>query len=91
MRFQRPHIQLATQGHIMSQDVMSLKGDIVAVIWAPPFEGPLSVPEELVEPYYEAYHTFANLLQTSKLKVNWLFHWFVNFAFSVVIYVSQAQ
>lgn len=36
---------------------------IVALHWSPPFEGPLRVPEEDVEPYYDAYVAFCNLMR----------------------------
>ena len=57
MHYQRPHI------------VLGLYGGIVAVNWSPPFEGPLCVREEMVEPYYAAYHTYATLLEKSDTKV----------------------
>ena len=39
---------------------------VTGVFWAPPFEGPLSVEPELVEPYYDAYATFADILEQLK-------------------------
>ncbi|XP_038073545.1 probable gamma-butyrobetaine dioxygenase isoform X2 [Patiria miniata] len=56
--YHRPHITVTPDGKISS------------VIWAPPFEGPLKVPEDDVEPYYEAYRKFSELINTSKLKVS---------------------
>ncbi|XP_046337682.2 probable gamma-butyrobetaine dioxygenase [Haliotis rufescens] len=53
MTFQRPHI------------VLNSNKEIVNVNWAPPFEGPLSVPEADVERYYAAYQSFAKCLQVS--------------------------
>lgn len=54
--YKRPHI------------VLSPDKEIVAVTWAPPFEGPLSVPEEDVEPYYRAYRLFSKLMEESPLQ-----------------------
>lgn len=55
MKYQRPHIMLGPDDQV------------TAINWAPPFEGPLSVKEEDVEPYFEAYHLFATLLETSDI------------------------
>ncbi|XP_072030883.1 2-(trimethylamino)ethylphosphonate dioxygenase-like isoform X2 [Amphiura filiformis] len=55
--YQRPHITVNPQGQMTS------------VAWSPPFEGPLKVREEDVEPYYEAYHTFAAVLENSPIQV----------------------
>ncbi|XP_022091358.1 uncharacterized protein LOC110979659 [Acanthaster planci] len=55
-RYQRPHITVNREGKITS------------VIWSPPFEGPLKVPEEDVAPYFEAYRKFAELVNTSELQ-----------------------
>lgn len=54
--YKRPHI------------VLNPDKEIVAVNWSPAFEGTLSVPEEDVEPYYEAYRTFSKLLDESPLQ-----------------------
>ena len=35
---------------------------LTGVFWAPPFEGPLRVPEADVAPYFAAYASFASLL-----------------------------
>jgi gamma-butyrobetaine dioxygenase len=51
MFFQRPHI-CATKA-----------GDVLAVFWAPPFEGPLRVDSELVESYYSAREAFDCVLK----------------------------
>jgi len=56
MYFQRPHI--AT--HAATQDV-------VAIFWAPPFEGPLRVDASLVDAYYGAREAFANVLKDDVL------------------------
>ncbi|XP_071481972.1 2-(trimethylamino)ethylphosphonate dioxygenase-like [Diadema antillarum] len=49
--YQRPHINV------------NRYNQITAVTWSPQFEGPLFVPEEDVEPYYEAYRQFCIELQ----------------------------
>lgn len=54
MVYQRPHIQV------------NHRGEVIAVHWSPPFEGPLRVHPDLVEPYYQAYHRFAKWLQDSE-------------------------
>lgn len=53
-RYRRPHIVTEPEG-----------GRIIGVTWAPAFEGPLDVPEHDIEPYYEAYATFARLMDGS--------------------------
>ncbi|ELT94056.1 hypothetical protein CAPTEDRAFT_227933 [Capitella teleta] len=57
MKYQRPHI------------ACNPRGDVIAVHWAPSFEGPLCVPEEDIEPYYAAYHKFAEMIELSETKV----------------------
>lgn len=54
MMYQRPHIQV------------NHRGEVIGVHWSPPFEGPLRVHPNLVEPYYQAYHKFAQWLQESE-------------------------
>jgi gamma-butyrobetaine dioxygenase len=54
MRYQRPHIS------VNSRD------EVIAVYWAPPFEGVLSVPSEDVDNYYQAYELFKELIQQSQ-------------------------
>ncbi|XP_078671845.1 putative gamma-butyrobetaine dioxygenase isoform X2 [Branchiostoma floridae x Branchiostoma belcheri] len=56
MRYQRPHI------------VLNPDKEVIAVNWAPQFEGPLSVPEDDVEAYYKAYRRFLQAMQDSPLK-----------------------
>ena len=51
MQYRRPHIQL------------NHEGAVVGVFWAPPFEGPLNVPESDVEEYFRAYHLFADIFE----------------------------
>ncbi|XP_078591276.1 putative gamma-butyrobetaine dioxygenase isoform X2 [Branchiostoma floridae x Branchiostoma japonicum] len=56
MRYQRPHI------------VLNPDKEVIAVNWSPQFEGPLSVPEADVEPYYQAYRRLVQAMQDSPLK-----------------------
>mmetsp|Transcript_7630 Transcript_7630/g.15309 ORF Transcript_7630/g.15309 Transcript_7630/m.15309 type:complete len:477 (+) Transcript_7630:85-1515(+) len=51
LQHRRPHICVNDQGAVTS------------VFWAPPFEGPLQVPECDVEEYFRAYHAFAMLIE----------------------------
>lgn len=53
MTYQRPHIMLNHEKKITN------------VNWAPAFEGPLSVSESDVEPYYEAYYKFFKAIRSS--------------------------
>ncbi|XP_071832954.1 2-(trimethylamino)ethylphosphonate dioxygenase-like [Apostichopus japonicus] len=55
--YQRPHIKVNWQGKV------------VAVFWNPQVEGPLQVPEEMVEPYYEAYFKLAELIEKSPASI----------------------
>merc|ERR1712226_1209571 len=56
MRSHKPHIEL------------NREGEIVAVNWSPPFEGPLLMAtQEEVNEYYQAYTTFGQMIQESKL------------------------
>eukprot|EP00985_Skeletonema_marinoi_P025049 scaffold17988_cov194-Skeletonema_marinoi.AAC.3 len=56
MTYRRPHIALA-------EDRCSIfDREITAVHWSPPFEGPLCLPPEDVDEYYEAYADFERLL-----------------------------
>jgi len=57
-RYRRPHIITEPEG-----------GRIVGITWAPAFEGALDVPEDDIEPYYEAYATFARLLDGSATRL----------------------
>lgn len=57
MKYQRPHISVDPNGQI------------VGVFWSPAFEGPLQVPESLVEPYYKAYNRFASLVHNSPTRI----------------------
>lgn len=56
MTYRRPHITLAEdRGSIFDRE-------ITAVHWSPPFEGPLCLPPDDVDDYYEAYADFELLL-----------------------------
>lgn len=48
--YRRPHIQ------------RSHTGQVIAVFWSPPFEGPLAVSAADVPRYYDAYYKFARLI-----------------------------
>ena len=54
MTYGRPHI--VTNG----------RGEVIAINWSPPFEGPLKVHPELVDPYYQAYGRFQQAVNGSK-------------------------
>ncbi|XP_033630323.1 probable gamma-butyrobetaine dioxygenase isoform X1 [Asterias rubens] len=56
--YRKPHITVTPEGKINS------------LIWSPPFEGPLRVPEKDVEPYYKAYRKLAELIYNSKQKIS---------------------
>jgi len=51
LKYQRPHI------------VLNHDEEVVAVFWAPAFEGPLQVPEGQVQRYFDAYKKFAHLVE----------------------------
>ncbi|KAK0043283.1 gamma-butyrobetaine dioxygenase-like isoform X1 [Biomphalaria pfeifferi] len=66
--FQKVHYNRDYPVHILNQKPhikLNHNGEIVAVYWAPPFEGPLSVAEEDVELYYTAYEMFAKTVKSS--------------------------
>ncbi len=67
MTYTRPHIQLSSNytscgggGNSGGQ-----RGEIVAVHWAPPFEGPLTIAPDLIEPYFRAYAAFELMVDKS--------------------------
>jgi len=68
MTYARPHIVLG-HGNIVGgngkEGEEDIHREIVAVNWAPPFEGPLSIPFDLVQSYYEAYAAFEVMLDSS--------------------------
>lgn len=68
MTYARPHIVLGqgkTLGACGKGEEIDIYREIVAVNWAPPFEGPLSIPFNLVQSYYEAYAAFELMLDSS--------------------------
>lgn len=58
----RPHIAVDSTLH-SEADAAAGAGDVTGVFWAPQFEGPLRVPPEHVDAYYEAYAAFARVLR----------------------------
>lgn len=67
MTYRRPHIVLDHGVNISMKDI---DREIVAVNWSPPFEGPLSIPGNMVVPYYEAYSVFQKMLDNSTSNTN---------------------
>jgi hypothetical protein len=63
MTYRRPHIVLADDGDCSKSS--SMDGEIIAVHWSPPFEGPVSLPPNDVDKYYEAYAHFERMLDVS--------------------------
>ena len=59
MLYQRPHF------------TRNSSGDLTATFWSPPFEGPLNVPAEDVEPYYRAYDKFNSLFNNPDVRAEW--------------------
>lgn len=70
MTYLRPHIVLQPNGMASTlsdptNEDEYFKREIVTVNWAPPFEGPLCVPPDMVMPYYAAYSAFERILDSS--------------------------
>lgn len=69
MTYTRPHIELAHHHSCGGTGTANNSSDkykeIVAIHWAPPFEGPLSISPELINPYFEAYSAFELMLDNS--------------------------
>eukprot|EP00956_Cyclotella_meneghiniana_P038309 scaffold152030_cov56-Cyclotella_meneghiniana.AAC.2 len=65
MTYRRPHIVLAEEGHTVHKSENLFDKEIVAVHWSPPFEGPVVLPPDDVDRYYEAYNDFENLIDNS--------------------------
>ena len=74
MTYSRPHIVLApslpqippcVSSDNKETEVFVRNAEIVAVNWSPPFEGPLSIPPDMVLPYYEAYSAFEQMLDVT--------------------------
>mmetsp|Transcript_13206 Transcript_13206/g.32095 ORF Transcript_13206/g.32095 Transcript_13206/m.32095 type:complete len:581 (-) Transcript_13206:441-2183(-) len=64
MTYRRPHIVLAEDGGEGGggEGTSRFDGEIVAVYWSPPFEGPVCLPPGQVDRYYEAYADFERML-----------------------------
>ncbi|KAL9191089.1 hypothetical protein ACHAXT_000795 [Thalassiosira profunda] len=60
LTYRRPHIVLAEDGGSTGLD-----REIAAVFWSPPFEGPVCLPPDMVDRYYEAYADFERMLNGS--------------------------
>jgi len=63
MTYSKPHIVLQQSGH---DDLNDMMREIVAIHWAPPFEGPLNIPPDQVPKYYKAYAAFELMLDNTK-------------------------
>ena len=68
--FQKDHVRRADPAkmyyqrpHILTNEL----GDVTAIFWAPPFEGPLRASHEDVMPYYKAYDKFAAIMASEEL------------------------
>jgi hypothetical protein len=61
MTYRRPHIVLAEEGFGSSL----FDREIVAVHWSPPFEGPVLLPHDDVNRYYQAYANFEQMVDNS--------------------------
>lgn len=44
---------------------------VIAIHYSPPFEGPLSIPFDLVERYYEAYRSFVSLSRLQEVSISY--------------------
>ncbi|KAK3702638.1 hypothetical protein RRG08_042626 [Elysia crispata] len=68
--FQKVHYHRDYPVHLVNQKPhikVNHLGEICAVYWAPPFEGPLAVETEHVEKYFFAYETFAKTLENAQM------------------------
>ena len=70
MTYRTPHIVLAPPEETKEVKSSSfghnnIDREILAVWWSPPFEGPVYLPPEQVDGYYEAYADFELMLNTS--------------------------
>lgn len=65
MTYRRPHIALAEEGYTRQKSENLFGEEIVAVHWSPPFEGPVVLPPDDVDRYYEAYSDFEQLIDNS--------------------------
>ena len=70
--FQKVHYRRDRPAHLIYSKphiTTNTAGDIIEFSWAPPFEGPLRVHPDLVEPYYKAYRKFAEVVNSSDLLI----------------------
>jgi len=68
--FQKDHVRRADPAKMFYQRPHILTnnfGDVTAIFWAPPFEGPLRVPPADVETYFKAYADFEAILKSDEL------------------------
>ncbi|RUS71647.1 hypothetical protein EGW08_020587 [Elysia chlorotica] len=68
--FQKVHYNRDLPVHLVNQKPhikVNHLGEICAVYWAPPFEGPLAVDTKDVEKYFCAYEMFAKLIKNAEL------------------------
>ena len=71
MTYRRPHIALAEEGHTGGSSRCLFDREIVAVHWSPPFEGPVILPPNDVDRYYEAYADFEQMVDNSLCASRW--------------------
>jgi len=62
MTYRRPHVRLSKKEIGGLKTTTTGDREINAVYWSPPFEGPVCLPPEKVDQYYEAYADFECLL-----------------------------
>lgn len=73
--FQKNHLQRAVPAQYFYQRPhisVNKDGDVIAVHWSPPFEGPLHCAAEDVEEYYRAYDLFKGLMKDEEILKEWL-------------------
>jgi alpha-ketoglutarate-dependent taurine dioxygenase len=64
MTYKSSHIVLAEEGYSKDNST-SIEREIVAVHWSPPFEGPILLPPDDVDRYYQAYADFEQMIDNS--------------------------
>ncbi|KAL7510387.1 hypothetical protein ACHAXN_007317 [Cyclotella atomus] len=65
MTYRRPHIVLAEEGYSRDNNKNIFDREIVAVHWSPPFEGPVLLPPDDVDRYYQAYADFEQMVDNA--------------------------
>uniref|UniRef100_A0A7S3UXS5 TauD/TfdA-like domain-containing protein n=1 Tax=Aplanochytrium stocchinoi TaxID=215587 RepID=A0A7S3UXS5_9STRA len=68
--FQKNHVDRANPARLFYQRPhisVNYVNEVIAVFWAPPFEGPLMVLSEDVETYYAAYAKFRALMNSDEM------------------------